>query len=341
MKKSTLLALSFVIIFYMTQCKKDSSPSFVDDYNVPLTEEKGTKHAGDYFPLGEGFTWNYLGLQGFYVDMEISGGGYGDTISSDALEMEINNSLICGAQETINLSGSNYNLYPLSSLLSPIEQCYQKTDDGVYLRALKVFEDSYIEVENSILIKKPLIVGDSWEKSPSIKLDTAETTENMDVATGKLEGTAKCKVYVIGKETIYTEGGEIEPIRLDEVAEASFKAAITEKDASGEITINIKFVNKLYLLENVGLVKQDLEIENNSTVTASMDGEKVSMKMSFDTKLNAMLDTYDFSGTNEKRVVKVTDNMGNMLDIKGNPFLEKAAKKVVEATNIARKIVTF
>ncbi len=341
MRKITFIALSFVSIILFNSCRKDDSPSFVDDYNVPLTEEKGTKHSGDYFPLGEGFTWDYTGLQGFYIDMNISGGSYGDTISSDALEMEMNNSLICGPKETVNLSGINYNVYPLGPLLSPIKQYYEKASDGVYLRALKISEDNYIEVKNSILIKKPLIVGDSWEKKPSIKLDTAETTQNMDITTGKLEGSAKCKVYVIGKETIYLEDGEIEPIRLDEVAEANFKATITEKDASGEITINIKFTNKLYLLEDVGLVKQDLEIENNATVTATMDDENVSMKMNFDTKSNAMIENYDFSGTNTESLIKATDTEGNIVNIKGNPLLEKAAKKVIESSNIARKILTF
>ncbi len=341
MRKFTFLALLLVTIILITSCRKDDSPSFVDDYNVPLTEEKGTEYSGDYFPLGDGFTWDYIGLQGFYIDMKISGGGYGDTISSDALEMEINNSLVCGPKETVNLSGFNYNVYPLNSLLSPIEQCYEKTNDGVFLRALKISEGNYVEIENSILIKKPLIVGDSWEKSPSIKLDTAETTQNMDVTTGKLEGSAKCKVFVIGKETIYMEGGDVNPIRLDEVAEANFKASITEEDASGEISINIKFVNKLYLLEDVGLVKQDLEIENNTTVSATMNDEKVSMKLNFDTKLSAMLESYDFSGTSVKSLIKATDNKGNVFEIKGNPMLEKAVEKVIGATNIAWKMVTF
>ncbi|NJO89422.1 MAG: hypothetical protein HC831_11045 [Chloroflexia bacterium] len=163
----------------------------------------------------------------------------------------------------------------------------------------------------------------------------------MDVTTGKLAGSTKCKVYVIGKETIYLEEEEVEPIRLDEVAEANFKASINEKDASGEITINIKFVNKLYLLEDVGLVKQDLEMENNATVSATMEDEKVSMKMNFSTKSSAMLASYDFSGINAESLIKATDNEGNTLIIKGNPLLEKAAKKIIEASSIARKLVAF
>ncbi|NJO89423.1 MAG: hypothetical protein HC831_11050 [Chloroflexia bacterium] len=159
MRKITFIALSFITIICANSCKKDDSPSFVDDYNVPLTEEKGTEHTGDYFPLGEGFTWDYFGLQGFYSKMEILGGGYNDTIAIDTLEFEIDSRLTCGAKETIHLLGGNYNVYPLGSSLSPIEQCYEKADDGVYLRALKISEDDYIEVENSILIKKTL---NSW-----------------------------------------------------------------------------------------------------------------------------------------------------------------------------------
>jgi hypothetical protein len=71
------IRLAIVLILLLPGCKKDSNPvsstSYVDGYNVTLTETQGTVHTGNFFPLQAGYACNYGGSADMLVQMTAPG----------------------------------------------------------------------------------------------------------------------------------------------------------------------------------------------------------------------------------------------------------------------------
>lgn len=62
MKKSNFLIilLTGITFLVISSCNKDDNIfSYVDEYDAPLTEQKGATHNGDYFPFSQVNYWKY------------------------------------------------------------------------------------------------------------------------------------------------------------------------------------------------------------------------------------------------------------------------------------------
>ena len=337
MKKiSFLVLISAAIIF--SSCKKEDSPSFVDDYNVDLTEEKGTEHTGDYFPLAEGYYWRYSVEQSVTGKMVITGGGYDETEPIDETENGYSE-IYAGGIQSLELTTGTYQVYPLNEGYA--YRYFEKNDDAIHFRAFTNGNGEIVEVKNSIFLKIPIVVGDSWETEPLIDALGMEEFDDMGFESSDAESTIKSKKYVIGKVSLSLNGEDVDPIRVDEVTEADAKMSFVEEGVSYNVELNNKMTNILYLLEDVGLVKQDLEMETKSTATINIEGQTITMKMDFNTEGEVTLDSYDLSGSAVKKSIKVTDIFGNELKVEGNPVLENAAKKVLKIANTLKKLSSF
>ena len=344
MKRISVLASILVVIISFASCKKDKvEPSFVDDYNAPLTEEKGTEHLGDYFPLAEGYSWNYSGREETVGESTISGGGYNETEPINE-GYNISNYIKVNPLESITLTSGNYNLYPIEESYDAYGydyRYYEKTSDAVYCRAFKVDGSEILEVKNPVFIKKPLVVGDSWEIQPSISLETEMEVEDLDFSLGEGTSLIKCKIYVIGEESVSWNGQNALPVRLDERVEASFTFPVNEPGFSGKVEINVELMNIIYLLENVGMIKQEMAMTAKSSTNISAQGEKITAKVNFETEVDLSLDSYDVMGKAVKKSIKITDEEGKVLNIGDNPILNKINVKLQKACKIVSKLAKF
>jgi len=342
MKKINLMILASATLLCIAGCKKDKvEPSFVNDYNAPLTEEKGVKYTGDYFPLEEGFYWNYSGNQQIIGEAKYYGGGYDETEPLNETG-SLYSYLAVKPLETINLSSGTYSLYPVQE--SYVETGYElryfeKTDTAIYFRAYG-FDGSINEVNNPIFLKNPLVVGDSWIAQPSADLNTALAEDSDLGIDGEIKANITCKMYVIGSKDTIWNGQNISPIRLDELAEAQISIPVNEEDFTGKIDMDLKMTNILYLLENTGIVLQKMQMIIDIYAQATADGESFKMSLNAEYNGDLNLDSYNVSGPT-KNTIKITDNEGIKLNNAKNPIYQKTLDKSMKVLKTVKNVITF
>ncbi len=339
MKKISLLVPFLVILISIASCKKDDSPSFVDDYSAPLTEEKGTEYNGDYFPLEEGYSWYYIGEEHATGEIKYSGGGQNQTQPVDETE-SVYSSILVEPLTSIALESGNYMLYPVKDF-APTSYAYryfEKKDDGVYFKAFTSEMGDTIEVKNPMFIKKPLIVGESWETQPSIDLNSMLTDNDFNLSGEEIEASISCKMYVIGTEDITWKSGNVSPIRLDQRSEASISIPLSDEEVTGKMDMNLKITSVIYLLENVGVIEQDMDMDMIVNASGSSGGQTGSINVNIKIKGDLILDTYDLSGSTAKNSIEVTDENGVVLNIKGNKTYEKVVERSLRVARLIKEL---
>jgi hypothetical protein len=342
MKKFSLLVPFMVLLITITSCKKEDSPSFVDDYNAPLTEEKGTEHNGDYFPLEEGYSWYYSGEEQAIGEMKISFPGENETEKINET-MSIYSSVLVEPIESVTLESGNYMLYPVSDYYSTSYsyRYFEKKTDGVYFKAFKSETGDVVEVKKPMFIKKPLIVGESWETQPSIDLNSMLTDSDLNFSEDEMEASISCKMYVIGLENITWKSEEVSPLRLDQRAEATVNMAFNEEGVSVKMNMNLKITSILYLLEDIGVIEQDIDMDMITNISMSAEGQSGSINMNVNVKGDLTLDTYDLSGSSVKNSVTITDKNGVELNIAENETYKKAVEKSLRVAKYIKGLSTF
>ena len=165
--------------------------------------------------------------------------------------------------------------------------------------------------------------------------------EDLDFSLGEGTSLIKCKIYVIGEESVSWNGQNALPVRLDERVEASFTFPVNEPGFSGKVEINVELMNIIYLLENVGMIKQEMAMTAKSSTNISAQGEKITAKVNFETEVDLSLDSYDVMGKAVKKSIKITDEEGKVLNIGDNPILNKINVKLQKACKIVSKLAKF
>jgi hypothetical protein len=343
--KTQLFFLAAIIAMVCFGCNNDDDIfSYVDDYNAPLTEEKGKTYSGDYFPFIQVNYWKYSGHESVTGEMTMNYQGEKETESLDD-SYTCTSTLAVNKPESIKLNSGTYSLYPVRETetvdyqTSYITRYFEKSTDAVYLRAIKMDYGNIIEVKNPVYLKIPLVVGDRWEAQPEI--DMGSIMENELDISGDIELDMKCMLYVIGKEAMNWKGNNLETVRLDERAQAKGKINIEEDGIKGSMSFDIQITLYLNYLEGVGLISQKSDLSLSMTGSFSGEGEKLTIDMKMDSEGNYLLSSYYFNG--EK---SININEGGMKDLKGrfpgltdNPVFQKKLEKCVEITDIVQKVI--
>jgi len=334
----SLIILTTVLVMFLTDCasKKSNPVSFVDDYSVTLTEEEGTTYAGDYFPIEEGYTCNYSGNANMDIRMEIPGSApLEETTDAPALGM-----LKVLALCSIPLPSGAIPLYPIVDLtdmegqiVADTSRFFMKDAQAVYIKALKMSDGSYMEVENPIYIKSELVVGDSWETAP--KLDMTKLLANEMGETGNqanIDLKAKAKFFVVGNESISLPIGTRNAMRLEQANEIDMIGDMFIEGITVDVDITAELATIYHMIPDTGIVHQNvtgfLEME------LSAGGQKITLTINInqcDLKLTGLGEAdYSYSNTNLEKAT------GQSLSF-NSPFQEKLWKASKAITRILIK----
>lgn len=287
------IILTFVSIMYLMGCKnsEESNPlSFIDGYTVDLTENKGTTYTGDYFPIEEGYTCNYSGS--VIMRTKITIPGYDpmeETTNEPALGM-----LKVLALRDIPLNSGLISLYPIVDLTdmqgeitSDTSRFFNKDAEAVYVRAIKMSDGSYLEVENPVYIKSSLVVGESWETAPKMdmtQLLTGELGEGGDQSDITLK--AKSKFFVVGHEMISLPIGPRWAMRLEQANDITMTGTMVVEGIAVSMNITAKLAVLYHMIADTGIVHQNttgpLTMKmtfEGQTITIAIDIEKSELKL--------------------------------------------------------------
>ena len=257
------------LILLLSSCVKESKEaptSFVDRYDAPLTESAGTTYEGSYLPLRAGNFWEYDGFSAGGQTVRTVGSIDGITIDT-TIEVTLSGSAYIARQQEnvriLQLESGTFALHPEVEYTDLAIGSYPRTDTlryylgtehGVEIKAIKTSAGGIAETTDPAFIKSPLVVGDSWDSTPTAniaQLYPGDPDTEYDVV-------ARCKMYVIGGTEIEVRGAQVETVRLDEVID--FEASASS--LSGEIAEYWGFViNSYYLQEDSGIVAQSLEAD--------------------------------------------------------------------------------
>lgn len=284
----------------------DQNENFVFDYQPKLTEAEGTEYPGNFFPIGEGYTWRWDGYGSITGKIKVSGSG-----ESSAEDLYTPNQPIYATTkvlppENIILGGTDYFLYPLKesavmdSSITAIESIiryYEMTDDAVYIRGIQAENGTIIKIEDPIFIKIPLVAGDSWETQPHPDFDEIlSSTDELDFSfcgagTPSHAINATSMVYVVGKEM---KNG-YDTVRIDHRAQAIGTITIPNV---GTLDINVEITEILNLGENYGIIASSQMVDYDFSGTLKCQGEKI--KLSSEMALDIDLElTSHYAGSSE------------------------------------------
>lgn len=335
-----ITGIAFLVI---SSCNKDDDLfSFVDEYDAPLTEEKGAIYNGNYFPFMEVNYWKYSGYESVAGELTMNYQGEKDTESLDDSYSAIS-TLTVNSPESISLNSGTYTLYPVRETQTAnynttrTVRYFEKASDAIYLRAIRLGYDDIIEVKNPVYLKVPLVVGDQWETQPEI--DMENLMEGTVDISGDMSLDMKCVIYVVGREAINWQGDNVETVRLDERAQAKATINVEEDGVKGSMSLDMQITLYLNYLEGVGLISQKSNISLTMTGSFSGEGEKLTLKMEMDTEGDYILSSYNFNG--EKSAEIESSNNENSFEsclpeFSDNPVIQKQLEEVV---TVIKKLV--
>ena len=165
MKSNYFLLFSALtgVALFLNACKKDSSKTYVESFVPVYSESKGTSYDGTYYPLTTGYLWNYTGT------MNITG-----SETDNGTKQSLNTDSVIN--EVVQVIG------PTSVQLSSGTQDAIKVQDGSGTEYFKIETDgiheiggttsssgNFYETKNTLYLKTPLIVGDSWSVDPGYR----------------------------------------------------------------------------------------------------------------------------------------------------------------------------
>ncbi len=279
------MALTLGLIIFLTGCNNsDDNPfSYVDDYTVNLTEAKGTTYTGDYFPLQEGYTCYYSGSASMHIKAVIPGYPKVDeTTNAPATGM-----LKVLTLTNIPLSSGTLPLYPIvdisdmeGQVIADTSRYFMKDAEAVYIKALKLSDGSYLEVENPIYIKSNLEVGDSWETAP--KMDMTKLLISEFGASGvqsNIDLNARAKFFVVGHENISLPFGIRNAIRLEQANDITMTGTMTMQGTIINMDISAQLAIEYHMIADTGIVRQN--ITGPLDMEMSAEGETVTININF------------------------------------------------------------
>jgi hypothetical protein len=260
---------------FFAGCSSDeeSAPlSFIDGYSVNLTEPEGTTYTGDFFPIEEGYTCNYTGS----VDMltRITIPGY-DPIEEPTIAPSMGMLKVLALRD-IPLGGGLVALYPIVDLtemqgevVSDTSRFFDKDAEAVYVRAIKMSDGSYLEVEDPVFIKSSLVVGESWNTAPKMDMTdllAGELEEGIIVSNMNLN--AKSRFFVVGHESISLPIGTRWAMRLEQASDITMTGTIFSEGISIAMTVTAKLANIYHMIADTGIVHQNTTGPLNMKMTA-------------------------------------------------------------------------
>jgi len=276
------ILLTIISITYLTGCSSDESDnplSFIDGYTVDLLESKGTTYAGDYFPVEEGYTCNYSGSTIMHTKMVAPGfDPIDETTSSPTLGM-----LKVLALCDIPLLSGTVPLYPIVDLTdmegeitADTSRFFSKDYEAVYVKAIKMSDGSYLEIENPVFIKSSLVVGDSWETAPQMDMTQLLTGQfGDDVDQSDITLNAKSKFFVVGHEWISLPIGTRWAMRLEQVNDITMTGTLQVEGTPFVINTTAKLATVYHMIADTGIVHQNTTGPLNMIIT--VEGQKITI----------------------------------------------------------------
>jgi hypothetical protein len=296
-----LLGVAIGLLMFSGCAKKGGSTpapvSYVDNYTVTLTEPKGTSHTGNFFPLAEGYTCNYSGDAS--VRLTMSGGGItpqDQTTTNSAIGM-----LKVLPLRPIPLPSGTVSLYPVvdytnmqSQITSDTSRFFMKDAAAVYVKALKLSDGSYMEVENPIYIKSSLEAGDSWETAPRMDMTKlAQSQISSGVTMSNMTMSAKAKFFVVGMEQVSVPIGVRNAVRLEQASEISMTGNGSTQGVAFTMNVGANLSCVYHFLADTGIIQQNLT--GPLGITISAQGSTVTIVMTFN-RCQLGLESVSFGG---------------------------------------------
>ena len=258
-------ALVIASTIVMVGCKKDSGGdpvSYVDAYSVNLTEGEGTTYVGDFFPIRAGYTCNYSGDASMKTTVSIPGYEPSESTTNEPAT----GMLKILALRTIPLPGGATPLYPVVDMTTTSSQTvfdtsryFMKDTQAVYIKALKLPNGEFMEVENPVFMKSRLVVGDAWETAP--RLDMTKLLENQSPESGitsNVTVNARAKFFVVGKETISLPIGTRNAMRVEQANDISMNGTFSTSEITANVTMTAQLAVVYHLIADTGIVSQNV-----------------------------------------------------------------------------------
>jgi hypothetical protein len=238
--------------------EEDNPLSFIEQYSVNLTEPKGTTYIGDYFPLEEGYTINYTGSVDMLTEMTIPGI---DPIEEPTVAPALGMLKVLALKD-IPLNSGTIPLFPIvdlsemqGAITADTSRYFNKDAEAVYVKAIKMSDGSYLEVEDPVYIKSSLVVGESWNTAPKMNMTellAGELTDGVEASDMTLN--AESKFFVVGHEMISLPIGT----RCD-------------------MTTTAKLATIYHLIADTGIVHQNTTGPMNMRM--SLEGQTITIKI--------------------------------------------------------------
>jgi len=327
---SSIILVSLLSTLFVLSCaNKSTQPlSYVDSYQPTLTDTKGTIYSGNYYPLTTGLKWTSSGTENMFMNIHTSGKVQGitiDTVEKDTVASTVSMLQYTQASQAMTLGGHSYTVVPVKmistdlngSSLDSIKMTgfYETTDSSVYLRAMVTETDTGNDTTiagNSIIIKKPLIVGAHWESTPTFALSSLSSMSGMSNLS------YQSATYVIGKETVQGINGSISALRLDQVFDMSF----TVNDNGESVTVSAEGVMNIYLVKDTGEVKAT----QNETMTMNMTQSGMSVATTAQVITDETLQSFTTGNALAKLRPQITISK---IGVSNNNSLSKAERKAL------------
>jgi hypothetical protein len=276
--------ISFTIVVYLTGCSSDENEnplSFIDGYSVDLLESEGTTYSGDYFPLEEGYTLNYTGSVDMLTEMTIP--GY-DPIEEPTISPALGMLKVLPLRD-IPLASALISLYPIVDLseiqgeiASDTSRFFNKDAEAVYVKAIKMSDGSYLEVEDPVYIKSSLVVGESWNTAPKMDMTKLLAGELSDgVGAEDLTLKAESKFFVVGHEMISLPIGNKWAMRMEQANDITMTGTLLVEGSSVDMTTTAKLSTVYHLIADTGIVHQNTAGPMNMKMT--VEGQSITIKI--------------------------------------------------------------
>jgi hypothetical protein len=334
--------------------KKATNPvSFVDGYQPQYLAAKGTTFSGEYCPLIPGSSCLAEGTGNQFATNNISTRGQGiskDTITRDSsLNFPISFMTFVEPQQTIQVAGKACSVVPLRGIsyatsngipdTSEMTNFYEITDSAIFTRAMSEKTTAGFDTvtfENAISLKRPLVVGDHWESSPTADLSSLGTA----VANGTKNLQEHGISFVVGPDTILVKGEKVATIRIDQVVEESFSMS----DSGTVLNMTVDILSVSYLEKDTGEVKAEMTMNTNMDIVSSANGVSTTSNVSVNLSTSAELVSYGLDSTAlSKRTIETTGTSLRKtrtdLSAGSRPFTKLQRKALMRAMSFAKALL--
>ena len=330
-----IILVSVYLLIIIWGCSENNSMSFIDDYDVDLTEDKGTVYYGDYFPLYENYTCNYSGYGIIHTKINIPGYGEDEETSSGNM---IGMQRVL-PQTLIPLNSGSVMLYPVVEasefdyeFSSDTSRFYMKDEQAVYVKAVKLSDGSYLEVEDPVFIKSALKVGESWMTAP--KFDMTEllmSALNGDESQTDMSVDAKSKFFVAGHQMITLPVGNRRALRLEQANDIKVKGTMNLEGYTYIINISAEIAIVYHLIADTGIVHQNMTGPMNMKITV----EGQSMTMNIDIEQSEL----SLTGINSEPYFPKNDSPASGYEIFSDEKFPVSEKKMIRLAGTFKDIL--